>query len=300
MLTFRLLRPPRDGVRRVGHRRARGRHRAAAARGPRVLWHWQPWKLVARGGGLRRRRGDLPRGQPVQGRPRRVAAPARSRGRVHRHDHLAARTGHRVRATGGRRRARCTTSSRTSAQSGVRRVPGIAVFPHPGKDTTPLALRANVEHNHVLHEHVIIVSASTANVPHVPAAEAFTLDDLGLRRRRHPAPVGALRVLRRARHPRRRCGRRAPQGVLGPRGADVDDASYFLSRGSLRRTSAPGTGPLAQDAVPRPRAQRRRPGRLLRPARRPHRHHGQRREVLAPHRDGPHRGQVPSAIVALV
>ena len=58
-------------------------------------------------------------------------------------------------------------------------MPGIAVFPHPGKDTTPLALRANVEHNHVLHESVIIVSASTANVPHVPASEAFTLDDLG-------------------------------------------------------------------------------------------------------------------------
>ena len=58
-------------------------------------------------------------------------------------------------------------------------MPGTAVFPHPGKDTTPLALRANVEHNHVLHERVIIVSASTANVPHVPAAEAFTLDDLG-------------------------------------------------------------------------------------------------------------------------
>ena len=58
-------------------------------------------------------------------------------------------------------------------------MPGTAVFPHPGKDTTPLALRANVEHNHVLHESVIIVSASTANVPHVPASEAFTLDDLG-------------------------------------------------------------------------------------------------------------------------
>ena len=38
------------------------------------------------------------------------------------------------------------------------RVPGIAIFPHPNKDSTPLALRANVKHNHVLHEHVIIVS----------------------------------------------------------------------------------------------------------------------------------------------
>src|SRR4051812_23607351 len=34
------------------------------------------------------------------------------------------------------------------------RVSGTAVFPHPGKDTTPLALRANVEHNQVVHENV--------------------------------------------------------------------------------------------------------------------------------------------------
>src|SRR4029453_4160794 len=33
---------------------------------------------------------------------------------------------------------------------GLPRVPGTAVFPHPGKETTPLALRANVEHNKIL------------------------------------------------------------------------------------------------------------------------------------------------------
>src|SRR5205085_8479859 len=38
------------------------------------------------------------------------------------------------------------------------RVPGVAVFPHPNRDTTPLALRANVDHNHVLHERVVVVS----------------------------------------------------------------------------------------------------------------------------------------------
>ena len=58
-------------------------------------------------------------------------------------------------------------------------MPGIAVFPHPNKDSTPLALRANVKHNHVLHEHVIIVSTTTAQVPHVPPSEAFVYDDLG-------------------------------------------------------------------------------------------------------------------------
>ncbi|WFR68265.1 KUP/HAK/KT family potassium transporter [Curtobacterium flaccumfaciens] len=61
----------------------------------------------------------------------------------------------------------------------VPRVAGVAVFPHPNKQTTPLALRANVEHNHVVHRTVLIVSVLTANVPHVPHAKAFFRDDLG-------------------------------------------------------------------------------------------------------------------------
>ena len=37
-------------------------------------------------------------------------------------------------------------------------MPGTAIFLNRGKATAPLALRANVEHNHVLHEHVVILS----------------------------------------------------------------------------------------------------------------------------------------------
>ncbi len=58
------------------------------------------------------------------------------------------------------------------------RVPGTAVFPHPSKDTTPLALRANVEFNHVLHEHVVLVSVVSEDVPHVPPEERITVDPL--------------------------------------------------------------------------------------------------------------------------
>jgi KUP system potassium uptake protein len=58
------------------------------------------------------------------------------------------------------------------------RVPGTAVFPHPTKDTTPLALRANVTFNGVLHERVIIVSVRPENVPHVPLAESLDVDAL--------------------------------------------------------------------------------------------------------------------------
>jgi KUP system potassium uptake protein len=60
------------------------------------------------------------------------------------------------------------------------RVPGTAVFLNRGKETAPLAMRANVEHNHVLHEHVIILSLETVPVPHVPPEERVTdIDDLG-------------------------------------------------------------------------------------------------------------------------
>jgi KUP system potassium uptake protein len=60
------------------------------------------------------------------------------------------------------------------------RVPGTAIFLNRGKETAPLAMRANVEHNHVLHEHVVILSIETVPVPHVPPGERITeVDDLG-------------------------------------------------------------------------------------------------------------------------
>jgi KUP system potassium uptake protein len=58
------------------------------------------------------------------------------------------------------------------------RVPGTAVFPHPTKETVPLALRANADFNEVVHEHVVIVSVISENVPHVPRGERFDVDAL--------------------------------------------------------------------------------------------------------------------------
>ena len=119
------------------------------------------------------------------------------------------------------------------------RVSGTAVFPHSGKDTTPLALRANVDHNHVLHENVIIVSAVTTNVPHVPAGEAITLDDLGYGDDgiQHLTLTFGFsdepdipRALQQARD----------ASILERPVTDLGQVSYFLSRGSIRRTKAPG------------------------------------------------------------
>ncbi len=58
------------------------------------------------------------------------------------------------------------------------RVPGTAVFPHPTKQTVPLALRANVEFNEVIHERVVIVSVIAENQPHVPRGERLDVDPL--------------------------------------------------------------------------------------------------------------------------
>jgi KUP system potassium uptake protein len=61
------------------------------------------------------------------------------------------------------------------------RVPGTAIFLNRGKATAPLALRANVEHNEILHQQVIILSIETVPAPHVAEAERLRIDDLGFR-----------------------------------------------------------------------------------------------------------------------
>ncbi len=153
------------------------------------------------------------------------------------------------------RRGRETVAANRHAQEGpleefvgeihkvpLHRVPGLAVFPHPDKDTTPLALRANVRHNEILHRGVLIVSASAANVPHVPIPERFSTDNLGepddgiqylsIRFGFSDQP-DLPRALLQARN----------AGLLEPVMTDVEHARYFLSRGSIRRTSSPGMTP---------------------------------------------------------
>jgi KUP system potassium uptake protein len=59
------------------------------------------------------------------------------------------------------------------------RTPGTAIFLNRGNETAPLAMRANVEHNQVLHEHVIILTINTAQVPYIPLEQRLQFDDLG-------------------------------------------------------------------------------------------------------------------------
>ncbi|GLY31251.1 potassium transporter Kup [Kineosporia sp. NBRC 101731] len=117
------------------------------------------------------------------------------------------------------------------------RVPGTAVFLNRGKDTTPLAMRANVEHNHVLHQHAVIVSIQTRPVPYVPPAERVVLDELGYADdgithvtawfgyMDEPDVPAALALI---------CGT-APELPVS-----LGDASYFLSTIDLEIGDAPG------------------------------------------------------------
>ncbi|HEY6647412.1 MAG TPA: KUP/HAK/KT family potassium transporter, partial [Mycobacterium sp.] len=62
------------------------------------------------------------------------------------------------------------------------RTSGTAVFLNRGKETAPLAMRANVEHNRVLHRHVVVMSIDTVPVPRLSDDERVTIDELGYKR----------------------------------------------------------------------------------------------------------------------
>jgi KUP system potassium uptake protein len=125
------------------------------------------------------------------------------------------------------------------------RVPGTAIFLNRDKATAPLAMRANVEHNQVLHDHVLILAIDTLPVPHVADADRLTVDDLGysddgiyhvmarfgyMDNPSVPSLIPLLPpLLRKAReegHPLR-----------------SGKVSYFLSTIEVRRGNAPGMSP---------------------------------------------------------
>jgi KUP system potassium uptake protein len=122
-----------------------------------------------------------------------------------------------------------------AGQPPIRQVPGTAVFLNRGNQTAPLALRANVEHNHVRHNHVVILSLMTEPVPRVPASERITVDNLGhddgifhitarFGYMETPAVPAVLATL---------------DPTLTEGDLQLDQASYFLSKIELRSGEAP-------------------------------------------------------------
>jgi KUP system potassium uptake protein len=115
----------------------------------------------------------------------------------------------------------------TDCEPPLVRMAGTAVFLNRGKETAPLAMRANVEHNRVVHEHVVVMSIETVPVPRLTDEERTTIDELDFKRdgiihvracygyMEKPNVPAALRLL-------------DPAHTEGH--IDVDTASYFLSK----------------------------------------------------------------------
>lgn len=120
------------------------------------------------------------------------------------------------------------------------RIPGTAIFLNRGSETAPLSMRSNVEHNHVLHQQVVIVSLEIEPVPRVAETERMSVDDLGLASdgiifvsarygyMERPDVPAALRLL-------------DPSQTEGP--IDLDTASYFLSKLELVICDKPTMSP---------------------------------------------------------
>jgi KUP system potassium uptake protein len=125
-----------------------------------------------------------------------------------------------------------------NAQPPINRVPGTAIFLNPGKQTTPLALRAEVERIHALHDKVVIVSLESVSIPYVDPADRFSVEYLGR---------GLFKVV----YVTIRVGYRDPSNVpealalarkrgLLERNLDLEHASYMLSRITIIPTAEPG------------------------------------------------------------
>jgi KUP system potassium uptake protein len=123
-----------------------------------------------------------------------------------------------------------------SRRRGLLRVRGTSVFLSRGNKTAPLALRANVTHNHVLHDHVVIVTIDTLSVPRVADSERIEIDPLG------DAHDGIIHVTARFGYmetpdvPRvlRLLDPARTEGLIA-----IDDTSYFLSKVELTKGAEP-------------------------------------------------------------
>jgi KUP system potassium uptake protein len=123
------------------------------------------------------------------------------------------------------------------AKPPIVRVPGVAIFLSPSRETTPLALRAEVDHTHALHEKVVIVSVEELSVPEVEEEHRFDVELIG---------KGLWKVA----HVTARFGYHETQNVpaalalarkrgLLERNLDLEGASYFLSRITITTCDEP-------------------------------------------------------------
>jgi KUP system potassium uptake protein len=112
------------------------------------------------------------------------------------------------------------------------RVPGTAVFMTGTRGVTPPALLHNLAHNKVLHEQVVLITVTTADVPAVPKDQHVAFEDLGRCFYRLTVVYGFMQqpnvpeAMRQA-------------AALGLR-FDEEETTYFLGRETLLVTQKPG------------------------------------------------------------
>ncbi len=131
----------------------------------------------------------------------------------------------------------------------IERVPGVAVFLNERLDTAPLALRSNVEHNHVLHDHVILASVRIERAAHILDADRVVAESKYLFSGATGDPLGAFAAditpltlrfgfLERPDVPAA-LALAAAQGMIEGN-PDIGSAIYFLSQITLVPSTAPG------------------------------------------------------------
>ena len=112
------------------------------------------------------------------------------------------------------------------------RVPGTAVFMTAQPSGTPPALAHNLQYNKVLHQHVIVLTASTAQQPHVAPEQRVSVEPLGHDLFNVRVQYGFMEdpdvptALQQARE----------QGLI----LDSDDLTYFLGRETIIVTRRKG------------------------------------------------------------
>ena len=120
----------------------------------------------------------------------------------------------------------------TVATSAPLRVPGTAVFMTAQPTGTPPALAHNLRYNKILHDHVVVLTVSTAQVPHVKEEERLSIEVLGQNVFNVRVQYGFMedpdvpQVLEKARQ----------QGLE----VDIDDVTYFLGRETILVTRRRG------------------------------------------------------------
>jgi KUP system potassium uptake protein len=120
----------------------------------------------------------------------------------------------------------------------VLRVAGCAVFLSRGEGRVPLAMRTNVEHNHVLHASTLLLTIETTSAPRSKHGHRVTVDNLGFSDDGISLVTARLGYMDHPRIPA--LLKEALDKGLESTKDSIDDASYFVSVPWMRVTKARG------------------------------------------------------------